>query len=402
MILRTVRSVTVAGETGMVQTRKFAMEPAVREFLMCCLRARLDPRARAAAHAMALRGLDWEAVWRSAEAERLAPLLHGVLRHEAFVPPHVAKRLASVYRFVGFRNLALLQELGVVIRQLAAHGIAAIVLKGAALADTVYRNISLRPMGDVDLLLHRPDIRSALQILATLGYDPARAETHPGAVETYENEVLVRKAAGLGTLLELHWSLFDSPYYQDKLDLTWWWDTAVSIQIASAPAKMLGPEAQVVHLCGHLALHHGGHGLLWLHDIAEVVAAYGTTIDWPAVLSRARAYDLVLPLQQGLCRVSEEWGAPIPPTVLEQLCILQPSRGESRIYTWLSAPNRSVAQRFWADVSSFSGWRARLRFARASLFPSAAYMQQRYRVPHRLLVPLFYPYRWLRGLLSAF
>jgi hypothetical protein len=44
------------------------------------------------------------------------------------------------------------------------------------------------------------------------------------------------------------------------------------------------------------------------------------------------------------------------------------------------------------------GWRQRVRFARTNLFPSAAYMRQRYQIKHPLLLPLYYPYRWLRGL----
>ena len=41
---------------------------------------------------------------------------------------------------------------------LAAADLRAVVLKGAALAQAVYGNLALRPMGDLDLLLHVPDV----------------------------------------------------------------------------------------------------------------------------------------------------------------------------------------------------------------------------------------------------
>jgi hypothetical protein len=43
-------------------------------------------------------------------------------------------------------------------------------------------------------------------------------------------------------------------------------------------------------------------------------------------------------------------------------------------------------------------WRARLAFLLANLFPSPAYMQQRYALPGRLVAPLAYPYRWGIGI----
>ena len=73
------------------------------------------------------------------------------------------------------------------------------------------------------------------------------------------------------------------------------------------------------------------------------------------------------------------------------------ARQAERLYEQLSVI-RSSGQRFLTDVATIAGWRQRLRYARTNLFPSAAYMRTRYEIRHRLLVPLYYPYRWWRGL----
>jgi len=57
-----------------------------------------------------------------------------------------------------------------------------------------------------------------------------------------------------------------------------------------------------------------------------------------------------------------------------------------------------AARRMWAGLTSISGWGLRLRYALGNLFPSVDYMQGQYHIPHKLLVPLYYPYRWPRGL----
>jgi len=65
---------------------------------------------------------------------------------------------------------------------------------------------------------------------------------------------------------------------------------------------------------------------------------------------------------------------------------------------WPLPCKRATGRRFWSDLRAIPGWRQRLRFARTHLLPSAAYMRRRYGIAHPLLLPLYYPYRWLRGL----
>jgi hypothetical protein len=86
---------------------------------------------------------------------------------------------------------------------------------------------------------------------------------------------------------------------------------------------------------------------------------------------------------------------------LQRLQALQPSPREARVFGWLTEPDRSVARRLWVDLASLPSWSRRLAFAWINLFPSAAYMRHRYGIRHPLLVPLYYPYRWLRALAGA-
>ncbi len=215
-----------------------------------------------------------------------------------------------------------------------------------------------------------------------------------------ENEVALR---GDRAVVEVHWSLLDSPYYQSHLPTEWFWQTAQPLCIRAQPALALGPEAQLLHLCAHLLLHHGGDPprLLWLHDIAAVLHRYGELIDWEVLLQQAQACDLVLPLQQLLPRVAREWSLSLPVAVLQRLAALRPSRTEVKVLSLLTSTRRPVIQRFWTDLRTTPTWPRRLRYALQSLFPSPSYMQRRYGVRHSALVPLYYPYRWYVGVREA-
>jgi hypothetical protein len=101
-----------------------------------------------------------------------------------------------------------------------------------------------------------------------------------------------------------------------------------------------------------------------------------------------------------LDRAADWLGAPVPEEVQARLNRLHPSPTEERVFSRLTAGRRPVARRFRDDLASLSGWR-RLRYAFINLFPSPTYMRWRYDIPHPLLVPLYYPYRWWLGLRSA-
>ncbi len=157
---------------------------------------------------------------------------------------------------------------------------------------------------------------------------------------------------------------------------------------------------QLLHLCGHLMLHHGGEDLLWEEDIAEIVRLRGGEIDWDLLCTRARELDLVLSVRGLLLSLADENRGAIPAAAVEKIRALRASPDEQRVVGYLTTPGRSVAQRFWDDLASMGGWRARLGYAWTHVFPSAEYMRARYGVTHPLLVPFYYPYRWLRGLLG--
>lgn len=373
-----------------------------QRFLLLCLRSRWhrcdldEARQLCAVHA-----IDWLSLGKRAVHEGVAPLLYISLRGRELVPLWLERELKQVYELNARRNLRLLYELAQALRALEHEGITTAVLKGAALTESLYDNIALRPMFDLDILIRPEALSSAVSILTELGYSRQMPEVYEGATLDNENEVLLTKRGPLDVVLELHWGLIDSPFYQKKMVIDWFWETAVSVQVWGANTRMLGLEALLLHLCAHLALHHRGKGLLWQHDLALMLHAFEDRLNWETVLAKIQMMAMVLPAQHVLKQVACDWHAPIPDAVLHQLSALQPSPAEMRVYSWLSKPVRPVVQRFWSDLISMPDWRSRLRYGVHNLFPSAAYMRQRYNITRPLLLPFYYPYRWWLGLASV-
>ena len=369
------------------------------ELLRRCLQARWRPEALEEARALGSHGaVAWDALVDTARAEGLGPLLYHATRGLDLLPAHVEQELRRQYLTTARRNVLVFRALEEVLCRLEDAHIPVILLKGAALAQGVYGNVALRPMDDVDLLVREAQVPGAIRAMASLGYSPVPPRAYRSQVR------LVHADRSSRPPFELHWSLFVSFYHQSMLPADWLWETALTQSIGDASAHILGPEAQVLHLCGHLALHHGGENSprgLWLHDVAALLDSYRGRLNWDALLARAETCGLVLSLQQVLGEVTDVWRAPLASRVLDRVRALEPSSSELRALAALSPTNRPALQRFVSELAALPGFGQRLRVVWRNLFPPAAYLKEVYRLPHPLLLPLAYPYCWLAGLASA-
>ncbi len=144
-----------------------------------------------------------------------------------------------------------------VVDAFAAHGIRAILLKGAAIADRLYEDVNQRPYGDVDLLVETRMVEQAHRTLAGLGFvnvlDGARADEIGGHATTW------RRGSPLPTYVDLHTALRlcrDSPAEV-------WRELARDtreLQLGGKhPIEILSEPAQAFVIACH-AVQHGGAG----------------------------------------------------------------------------------------------------------------------------------------------
>jgi hypothetical protein len=268
------------------------------------------------------------------------------------------------------------------------------------LAVTAYRTIALRPMVDVDLLARREQVPALLDALAADGYRRA-VEPRPGAALEFENEIPLYKEGLEPLQLDVHWSLFDSHFYQANLSLDWFWQTARVGAWRDFIIPVPGPEAQLIHLCGHLAFHHARFpNLLWLNDLVEVVRAYRAEIDWEMLTRRAGEMRLVLPVRIYLDEAAA-WGAPIPAAALDRLRAVAVSPEEERVFRRHAGKQvRSLSSRVLPDLLEIPAGR-RPRYILTKLVPSSDYMRDRYRGAPVRSLPLLYIYHLWAGLRAA-
>ena len=193
-----------------------------------------------------------------------------------------------------------------------------IVLKGAALAETVYPRPSLRPYGDLDVLVRVSDTSRAKALLETLGY---------GVDPLVWDDLLDRRSCQANffqhtprgpVVVELHTDLLNNPLFFSPTPLVTegLWKRTLRVRLAGADAWVLGPEDQLLHLCHHLACHYFAAPQS-RRDIAQVCAV--REIDWPLFVTLARQATASSICFSGLSAASHLFDFPISVSVLDEL-----------------------------------------------------------------------------------
>lgn len=341
---------------------------------------------------------DWPALIAVADPHGLAPLLYHSLKQTkqlAGLPAETAQRLRNAYIRTGVANWLAYQELARWLAVCAREEIPVVLLKGCALATTLYPSASLRPMGDLDLLVPASAVARLRAWLTSDGYAPP-PEMAQGFEQQFSGELMFQRAGMKPAQVDLHWHLFVATYYRQRTPIEWFWEHTRPIPINAQPARVLTPEAQLLHLCAHYALQHRTERVLWLHDIALLLAQTRDALNWDETLDAAQRFGLMLPMRATLAKLCDWWGVSIPQAAL--LCVqsYRPDRAERMSFAVTTAQRADA--RTLLDGLHTPGLRAKLRFWLRHLLPTVSYMRAHYRIENTILIPFYYVRRAVEGL----
>jgi hypothetical protein len=303
--------------------------------LVAGARTRLSEADRTGLLHALTRPIDWQLLLELTFHHDLAPLLlHalGTLERPAAVPASLLTTLRRAAAANALRNRLLFEELAHLLDWARCQRIDVIVLKGAALAETVYGNRALRPMRDVDVLVH-PEHREHLgELLLSRGYTLERpwAAAEDWHLKNDYHLAYRRRLQGLpDACVELHWDV-DLPSRPFRLDLDAVWARAVPARIAGVSASTLCPEDALLHLCLHACKHKLTASLRIYCDIARLAHSGGLRLDWDALVQRAEAADANAFVYAPLLLARDLLDAPVPDAVLGRL---RPTSFDPRVAT---------------------------------------------------------------------
>lgn len=297
------------------------------------------------------------------------------------LPGFVSDRLTAVASRTGAEQMHVRHALAGIVGAFNRGNVPVMLLKGAALNLTVYRRADLRPMSDVDLLVHPRAAGRAVRLLEEYGCQRGFELIRDDFFPRYHYEVELILPFPKPVRIDLHARplrpMRISRYMPDDA----LWEGAESVRIGDATTWVPRPELMFLHLAAHAA-YHGCSRLLWLYDLVRLVETFGATMDWALVVRCAHGWRLSLSVRRAIEQATKLLGPVCPVEVLTELSV-HPVTWRDRL-TLDQAPRdaASPAIHVLCNLLCTPGVRFRLGYVRAMLLPGRAHLAGLYKLRH--------------------
>lgn len=346
---------------------------------------------------------DWKYFMERAVGTYTAPLLHknfSRLSNKNTIPASVLSTLKDNYNNTLAHNIRLYDDFKKVTSFFNQAAINFIPLKGIMLAEVVYKDIGLRHLSDIDILVRNKDVEKAKDIILSMGWSlmgNRNTTVHPYSFVKGNS------------VLELHDKIYSETQHVGRItfqmNIEDYWSRAVKV----ANGMCLNPSDLVQHLCIHLIKHFYFYELkiTAFCDIKEVIKHYGEQIDWKLLRDSSIKYDCLTEIQKILFLCKKYWGANVSDVILEDNKRGVDKELEKTFLNFFRGNIREIAYNLsYKNIPSINriyqvkGLNNKLKYLLHGIFPSRKYIISRYRVKFKWMIYLYYIKRIGIGLLK--
>jgi hypothetical protein len=254
---------------------------------------------------------------------------------------------------------------------LAAARVRPLVIKGAALAHTLYDQPWERPSADIDLLIDREDRERCEAALRAAGWtrDP-ESNAELASTQRHYSKTL---PSGRTEFVDLHWKVANPPLFADVLaygDLT---SRAVPVAALGPGAWTLSDDDALLLACIHIAAHHREQPkLLWLLDVHRLAERL-TPAHAAHFLSLVEGRGMRAVTRHVLDAAGRSVGGARVMALAASIATQRADEPSAQVLRPISR-----ARLLRADLAALGSWRDRAALIREHLFPSAEYLRTMY------------------------
>lgn len=247
-------------------------------------------------------------------------------------------------------------------------GVRAVILKGSAIAHTCYPDPTMRPFGDVDLLVSSADWDRADHLLRAHGLTRDLPEPRPGFERRFGKGVTYTGADGYQ--VDLHRTLVRGPFglWLDPEELL---ATAEPFELAGRRVERLDRTGLLLQAALHSALGSSPPLLLPLRDIVQVARDPG--VDWNRLARWVSRWRLSAAVGYAFANVPRELNVELP-SVAAEIGAIPARRSERRLIEAYTKRRKEAAVGI-ATIRGITGIRAKSAYVYALLVPDRAFRE---------------------------
>ena len=279
--------------------------------------------------------------------------------------------------------------------RLAAEDICPILLKGTALAYSLYDSPASRPRFDTDLLIRRNQVDAVRRVMAGSGYT---APTHcDGELLFCQFPLKKTDAFGLTHVFDVHWKISTQSVFADLLAFDEIAAAAMDLPALGAYARTAGPLHALLLACIHPVMHHRNvESPIWIYDV-HLLASRLSEREFDSFAEIAVAKQVAVICAHQLTAARRWFGTHIPDSVMLRLGTVDAGEPSAAYLQ----PNRRWRDELISNIRGLSRWRDRLRLLREVTLPGPTYMLKAYGLvpssPAAALLPVLYLHRLAAG-----
>lgn len=309
-------------------------------------------------------------------------------------PRDVRQAVAERTRARAAVELLRRRELNAVLDVLAAERIYPVVLKGTALAYSLYDNPASRPRIDTDLLIRRNEVDTVRRVMARNGYSsPVYCD---GELLFGQFPSTKTDAFGVAHACDFHWKISTQAIFADLLSFDEISSDAIPLPSIAAHARAAGPVHGLLLACVHPVMHHRSvESLIWTYDI-HLLASRISARDLDRFVEVAVARGVSAICAHQLAAARHRFGTSISDRAIARLSVRPHEPSAAYLRT-----GRRWHDELVSNVRGLPRWADRVRLLREVMLPGPAYMLKAYRLPSSFLsaalLPVLYVHRLASG-----
>lgn len=310
-----------------------------------------------------------------------------------YVPETYWKIFQENYQRQAMQTLFLKRQIQDLNEHYTQKNIPFCLIKGAETINTIYSNMSIRPMSDIDILCYPKDIDIIAKILTQLGYyQKTMHQSHElQSIATYRKHYPAFFHDKRHTI-EVHFNLFPGAANQNDITQELW---AHALPMDQTSQFRLDVSHHLLYMCHHLAYHIQspceGLVLYWFFDIYHWLKHYQISIDCPLFHALEQQDRQQIEFIYNI--IHNQWIKPeklnrtfrnIDPALAS---ILDNQLAEKRI----DRKKRVIAyyRKVWCDKNPQWSYTEQLLYWFRLFFPQFSYLKDRYHVRHNWALPLY-------------
>jgi hypothetical protein len=345
---------------------------------------------------------EWSGLLDFLRANWIIPFVYrkiGSLPQECLPPETIIDEMRQAFLVSCVRSIHMERQLQEIIEAFLEQDVRVLVLRGPALAFSLYPDPAMRPSSDLDLLVAPENVIQARDILESLGYK-CLAKRFETAKDFFREECFVHQSnPGSKFPVDLHWVHWElHPFFKgsEEVDIRDLFQRGWKVETPTLTFETLHPVDYLIHSAIHLIMIHKSEmRLSWICDTALLAQHLQVPNDWQTLQERSVAWRARLPLEQCL-KMAQVWaGLELPDGFDDFSTWPRPTEDETAVWAdtmrhhWVTI----LLKRSLANPSILL---KRVPSLLCLLFPPPDIVRLCYPTSSNWLLPVSYVRRWFR------